>query len=69
MVSSYFQELSPPQRPLCVIGEGGWGERKRNSAVRLQNSRFFFSKISKEIGKAWRKSLTRAKRASLTRLL
>ena len=27
----------------------------------------FFSKISKEIGKAWRKSLTRAKRASLTR--
>ena len=33
---------------------------------RLQNSRFFFLKISKEIGKAWRKSLTRAKRASLT---
>ena len=32
---------------------------------RLQNSRFFL-KISKEIGKAWRKSLTRAKRASLT---
>ena len=32
--------------------------------VRLQNSRFFFLKISKEIGKAWRKSLTRA---SLTR--
>ena len=31
---------------------------------RLQNSRFFL-KISKEIGKAWRKSLTRAKRASL----
>ena len=29
---------------------------------RLQNSRFFFLKISKEIGKAWRKSLTRAKR-------
>ena len=27
----------------------------------------FFPKISKEIGKAWRKSLTRAKRASLTR--
>ena len=27
----------------------------------------FFLKISKEIGKAWRKSLTRAKRASLTR--
>ena len=26
-----------------------------------------FPKISKEIGKAWRKSLTRAKRASLTR--
>ena len=24
----------------------------------LQNSRFFFLKISKEIGKAWRKSLT-----------
>ena len=33
---------------------------------RLQNSRFFL-KISKEIGKAWRKSLARAKRASLTR--
>ena len=34
---------------------------------RLQKSRFFFFlKISKEIGKAWRKSLTRAKRASLT---
>ena len=28
---------------------------------------FFFLKISKEIGIAWRKSLTRAKRASLTR--
>ena len=27
----------------------------------------FFLKISKEIGKAWRKSLTRAKRAILTR--
>ena len=27
----------------------------------------FFLKISKETGKAWRKSLTRAKRASLTR--
>ena len=27
----------------------------------------FFLKISKEIGKAWRKSLTRAKRACLTR--
>ena len=27
----------------------------------------FFLKISEEIGKAWRKSLTRAKRASLTR--
>ena len=26
----------------------------------------FFLKISKEIGKAWRKSLTREKRASLT---
>ena len=28
----------------------------------------FFLKISKEIGKVWRKSLTRANRASLTRL-
>ena len=27
----------------------------------------FFLKISKEIGKAWRKSLKRASRASLTR--
>ena len=34
-----------------------------NHRTRLQNSRFFFLKISKEIGKAWRKSLTRAKRA------
>ena len=32
----------------------------------LQNSRLFI-KISKEIGKAWCKSLTHAKRASLTR--
>ena len=30
--------------------------------VTLQNSRFFFLKISKEIGKAWRKSLTREAR-------
>ena len=37
------------------------------SSSRLQNSRFFFLKISKEIGKAWRKSLTRANHASLTR--
>ena len=28
---------------------------------RLQNSRVFFLKIGEEIGKAWRKSLTRAK--------
>ena len=34
--------------------------------LRLQNSRVFFLKISRAIGKAWRKSLTRAKRASLT---
>ena len=31
-----------------------------SAKCRLQNSRFFFLKISKEIGKAWRKSLTRA---------
>ena len=30
--------------------------------LRLQNSRDFFGKITQEIGKAWRKSLTRAKR-------
>ena len=35
--------------------------------TRLLNSRFFFLKISKEIGKAWRKSLARAKCVSLTR--
>ena len=35
--------------------------------LRLQNSRVFFVKISKEIGKVRRKSLTRTKRASLTR--
>ena len=45
------------------------GEKvKFYGANRLQNSRFFL-KFSKEIGKAWRKSLTRAKRASLTRLV
>ena len=33
--------------------------------LKLQNSRLFFLKISKEIGNAWRKSLARAKRASL----
>ena len=33
---------------------------------RLQSSGFFL-KISKEIGKAWRKSLTRAKRTSEAR--
>ena len=38
---------------------------RRTSTSRLQNSRFFL-KISKEISKAWRKSLARAKRASLT---
>ena len=42
-------------------------ESSRSSIhVRLKNSRFFFN-ISKEIGKACRKSLKRAKRASLTR--
>ena len=35
--------------------------------LRLQNSRIFFLKIIKEIGKAWRKSLTCVKCASLTR--
>ena len=35
--------------------------------LRLRNSRFFSLKINKEIGKACRKSLTRAKRASITR--
>ena len=35
--------------------------------IRLKNSRFFFLKISKEIGEACRKSLTRAQRESLTR--
>ena len=35
--------------------------------TRLLNSRFFFLKISKEIGKAWRKNLARAKCVSLTR--
>ena len=35
---------------------------------RLQNVGFFFLKISKEIGKTWGESLTRAKRASLAPL-
>ena len=39
---------------------------KNRQNPRLQNSRVFL-KISTEIGKAWRKSLARAKRASLTR--
>ena len=39
-----------------------------HQTIMMQNSRvFFFLKISKELGKAWRKSLKRAKRASLTR--
>ena len=38
-----------------------------HQTVIMQNSRFFFFKISQELGKAWRKSLKRAKRASLTR--
>ena len=40
-----------------------------NSVVHLLDCKTvgFFLKISKEIGKGWRKSLTRAKRASLTR--
>ena len=39
-----------------------------HQTIMMQNSRFFFFlKISKELGKAWRKSLKRAKRASLTR--
>ena len=51
----------------------GWKGKNCNvcklslTVTRLQNSRFFFLKIRKEIGKAWRKSLTQAKRASLTR--
>ena len=36
------------------------------TVCKLQNSRFFLE-ISKEIGKAWPKSLARAKRASFTR--
>ena len=66
MGSSYFQELSPPHRPLCIIGEGGWGERKRKRAVRLQNSPVFFLKISKEIGKAWRTEAREPHTAYLT---
>ena len=42
--------------------------KRRDFFPRLQNSRFFL-KISKEIGNAWRKSLMRANRASLTRPL
>ena len=39
-----------------------------HQTIMMQNSRvFFFLKISKELGKAWRKSVKRAKRASLTR--
>ena len=38
-----------------------------HQTIMMQNSRVFFLKISQELGKAWRKSLKRAKRASLTR--
>ena len=41
-------------------------DKGKTERGRLQNSRFFFLKISKEIGKAWLKSLTSAKRARLT---
>jgi len=37
-----------------------------HQTIIMQNSRFFFLKISQELGKAWRKSLKRAKCASLT---
>ena len=43
-------------------------EESRGDGSRLKNSRFFSSKSVTKIGKAWRKSVTRAKRASLTRL-
>ena len=30
MIRKYsLLRLSPPQRPLCVVGPGGWGERRR----------------------------------------
>ena len=50
----------------------GLGNRTRNFPVCsqarwLKNSRFFFLKISKEIGKGWRKTLSCAKLASLER--
>ena len=41
---------------------------RKRSKLGCKKSQFFL-KISKEIGKAWRKSLTRAKCASLTRSL
>ena len=45
-------------------------KKKRNATSLLKidckTVGFFFLKISKEIGNAWRKSLMRAKRASLT---
>ena len=33
-----------------------------HQTIMMQNSRLFFLKISKELGKAWRKSLKRATR-------
>ena len=54
--------------PWCFAGILAFPGARNYIAIseiaRLQNSLFFFLKISKEIGKAWCKSLTRAKRAS-----
>ena len=54
--------------PWCFAGILAFPGARNYIAIseiaRLQNSLVFFLKISKEIGKAWCKSLTRAKRAS-----
>ena len=45
----------------------GWGYFAFKRSLRCRLEVGFFLKISKEISKAWRKSLARAKRESLAR--
>ena len=60
-MKEFSQLIWDQTRPVTLV----YYETLQNN-FRLQNSGFFL-RISKEIGKEWRKSLTRAKRASLTR--
>jgi len=61
------QDLAPVVIAVLVLPSPLTTLRLRECAVLDCKTVGFFLKISKEIGKAWRKSLTREKRASLTR--